>query len=89
MSALLYQLSYTALLEPPVGFEPTSSWFVARRSDPLSYGGMAAGGGIEPPSPFGGYGLATRHITALPPCLVRDDGVEPPTLGSSHRRSGH
>lgn len=27
--------------------------------------GVEEGGGIEPPSPFGGLGLATRHIAAL------------------------
>lgn len=27
--------------------------------------GVAEGGGIEPPSPCGGLGLATRHIAAL------------------------
>ena len=47
MSAPLYQLSYTAPLEPPVGIEPTSSWFEARCSDPLSYRGMALVRGIE------------------------------------------
>ena len=42
---------------------------------------MADGGGIEPPSPFGGRGLATRRITALPPIRFLGDrvGVEPTT----------
>ena len=33
---------------PPARFERAASWFVARRSDPLSYRGMVPSAGVEP-----------------------------------------
>jgi hypothetical protein len=33
---------------PPDGIEPPTSWFVARHSNPLSYGGVVLSRGIEP-----------------------------------------
>jgi hypothetical protein len=50
----------------PEGFEPSTRRIENGGSDPLSYGRMEEGSGIEPLRPLlTGYGLASRPIATL------------------------
>lgn len=46
-SSVLTKLHHNPCV-PPARFERATSWFVARHSDPLSYGGMVLPAGFEP-----------------------------------------
>jgi hypothetical protein len=65
-----------------VGFEPTVEWILNPPRLPVSpiQQSLAEEVGFEPTEPFGPPVFKTGAISrsAILPCLVRDEGLEPP-----------